>query len=294
MPIEFRDVTLPPLEDFRAQAPNGVIIGLIGLDGSGLTELLELASSAKKPLRGEVIADGVLAWDSGLAQQDPVSRARALLDLDRLRRSGATILLPSYDTSLLENVCDEVWWIDGGRLAAKGDPRETLSKYRKYVADQIRGLGEMIPARLAPSFRKGDGRAEVVSVETLGADGRATIHWKSGEIVSVRAMVRFHETVSDPVFGMMIRTQIGFEVYGTNTELEQVKTGVCSAGETRTIMFEFRCDLCPRAYTLTLASHDADGTAHDWLDDAVAVTVVDDRYTAGVANLRAKVSVTRG
>jgi hypothetical protein len=217
-----------------------------------------------------------------------------LLDLDRLRRSGATILLPSCDTSLLENVCDEVWWIDQGRLAAKGDPKETVSKYRKHVADRIRDLGEMIPARLAPSFRKGDGRAEVVSVETLGADGRPTMYWKSGEMVRVRAMVRFHESVSDPVFGMMIRTQIGFEVYGTNTELERVKTGDCSAGETRTITFEFRCDLCPRAYTLTLASHDADGTAHDWLDDAVAVTVVDDRYTAGVANLRAKVSVANG
>jgi hypothetical protein len=38
-----------------------------------------------------------------------------------------------------------------------------------------------------------------------------------------------------------------------------------------------------------MASHDPDGTAHDWLDDAVAVA--DNRYTAGVANLRAKIKV---
>jgi hypothetical protein len=42
---------------------------------------------------------------------------------------------------------------------------------------------------------------------------------------------------------------------------------------------------------LTVASHDPDGTSHDWLDDAVAVTVVDERHTAGVANLRAKVTL---
>jgi len=42
---------------------------------------------------------------------------------------------------------------------------------------------------------------------------------------------------------------------------------------------------------LTLASHDPDGSAHDWLDDAVAVTVTDERWTAGVANLRAKVTM---
>jgi hypothetical protein len=40
-----------------------------------------------------------------------------------------------------------------------------------------------------------------------------------------------------------------------------------------------------------MASHDPDGTAHDWLEDAVAVTVTDNRYTAGVANLRAKVKL---
>ena len=35
--------------------------------------------------------------------------------------------------------------------------------------------------------RRGDGRAEVISIETLGAGGKPTIVWKSGEMVSVRA-----------------------------------------------------------------------------------------------------------
>ena len=55
--------------------------------------------------------------------------------------------------------------------------------------------------------------------------------------------------------------------------------------------FKFKCDLCPGEYTLTVASHDPDGTWHDWLEDAVAFTVTDSRYTAGVANLRAQVKL---
>lgn len=54
--------------------------------------------------------------------------------------------------------------------------------------------------------------------------------------------------------------------------------------------FQFRCDLCPQEYTLTVASHDPDGVWHEWLEDAVAFLVTDSRYTAGVANLRAQVS----
>ena len=203
------------------------------------------------------------------------------------------MLLASHEEPLLESLCDEVWWLDAGRLASRGDPRETLDRYRRFVAGKVRSWGDTIPPRLAPSFRRGNGRAEVISLETLGANGEPTIVWKSGELVSVRAAVRFHEAVADPVVGMLIRTQIGFEVYGTNTGLERVKIGPCEAGDTVTVTFSFLCDLCPQAYTLTLASHDPDGAAHDWLDDAVAFTVTDERTTAGVANLRAKVTVEK-
>ena len=293
MPIEFRDVTLPPLEGLRVQAPAGVIIGIAGETGSGIEELLSLSSGTAQPVQGEVVAREVIVLDRAIVLQDAVAQAREFIRLDELRRSGSTILLPSNDDRLLEQLCDEVWWIDRGHLAAKGDPKETLAKYRKHVADRIRSWGGTMPARLAPSFRRGDGRAEVLSIDTVGADGKPTIVWKSGEEVSVRATIRFHEAVSDPVFGIMIRTQIGFEVYGTNTELERVKIGPCAGGDVRIVTFSFRCGLCPKAYTLTLASHDPDGTAHDWLEDAVAVTVTDERYTAGVANLRARVIVER-
>lgn len=308
MSIEFRNVTLGALKNLRAVAPSGVIIGVIGEKGSGVSELLKLAGGAAQPEQGAIAAGpqrrlvslgeplnlapgDVIVLDQALATQDAVVRARTLTGLDRLRRAGSTVFLGSNETGLLERLCDEIWWIDSGELAAKGDPKETLLKYGRHVAERIRAWGESIPPRLAPSFRRGNGRAEIISIETLGADSKPTIVWKSGEMVSVRAEVRFHELVENPVLGLMIRTQIGFEVYGTNSELERVKIGPRKAGETAVVTFSFLCDLCPHAYTLTLASHDPDGTAHDWLDDAIAVTVTDERYTAGVANLHAKVTV---
>jgi lipopolysaccharide transport system ATP-binding protein len=117
--------------------------------------------------------------------------------------------------------------------------------------------------------------------------------WRSGEEVGVRVTVRYRAAVLDPVVGIMIRTRIGFEVYGTNTEAEHVRIGPCAAGDTVAITFTFTGQLCPQEYTITAASHDADGTAHDWLDDAIAVTVTDSRYTAGVANLQARIAVER-
>lgn len=310
MPIEFRNVYSAPLAGFSAMAPAGAIVGVIGEKNSGVSELLKLAGGVTAPTQGEIAAPperrfvalgdtlnlapaAVIALDQALATQDALVRARTLTALDRLRRSGATVLLSSHEERLLEALCDEVWWLEAGQLAAKGDPKETLDKYRRFVAGRVRSWGETITPRLAPSYRRGDGRAEVISIETLGSNGQPTIVWKSGEMVSVCAAIRFHEAVENAVIGMLIRTQIGFEVYGTNTELERVEIGPCRPGETVTITFSFLCDLCPNAFTLTLASHDPDGTAHDWLDDAVAFTVVDERSTAGVANLRAKITIQK-
>jgi len=310
MAFEFRNVSLPPLQDFRAVAPSGAIIGIIGDKGSGASEILKLAGGVATPEKGEVVGDpqrryvgvgellnlapaAVLALDQALAVQDGVVRARTLTGLDRLRRNGATVFLASHELGLLELLSDEVWWIQDGQLAAKGDPKETLTKYRRNLADKIRGWGETIPPRLTPSYRRGNGHAEVISLETLGSDQHPTIVWRSGEMVTVRASIRFHEAVEEPVIGLLIRTQIGFEVYGTNTELEHVAISAATPGETLVVRFTFLCDLCPGAYTLTLASHEPDGTAHDWLDDAVAITITDDRYTAGVANLHAKVTAEK-
>jgi len=212
MSLEFRSAVLAPLGGISAVAPAGVIIGVIGEKGSGVSELLKLAGGALEPQSGEVMAGperryvalgeslnlapaAVIALDHALATQDAVVRARTLTGLDRLRRGGAIVLLASHETALLELLCDEVWWLDGGRIAAKGDPKETLSKYCRHVSERIQSWGETIPARLAPAFRHGDGRAELLSIETFGPDNKPTIVWKSGDMATVRATVRYNAAV---------------------------------------------------------------------------------------------------
>lgn len=306
MAIEFRDVTFPPLQEFSAAAPDGAIIGVIGEDGAGKSALLRLATGLERPASGAVQATGArrllgpsdalnlapvetLLLEHTLAQHDALVRAQAAVELECLRRAGATVLVVSHEEELLRSLCDEIWWLHDGRLAGKGDPLEILEKYRRHIAQRVRAWGESVSAPLAPTMRRGDGRARILSLETLGENGQPTMVWPSGEPASVRVTVRFEQPVADPVVGIMIRTRIGFEVYGTNTELEKLKLGPREAGETIRVTFSFRCDLCPQEYTLTAASHDPDGVWHDWLDDALAFSVTDSRYTAGVANLHARV-----
>ena len=299
MAIRFRNVTSGPLRGFDAAAPDGVVIGVVGENGSGKGRLLRVAAEMEPAAR--YIGPGdpldlspvpVLLIDHAFAQADAIVRGRAAAALHQLRRAGGTALIVSHEEDLLRRLADEIWWLREGLLAGRGDPEEMLACYRKHVAQRLRAWGEGAAQALAPAMRRGDGRAEVLGVETIGEDGCPTMVWRSGELAVVKVRVRFREPVADPVVGMMIRTRIGLNVYGTNTELERLKFGPCAAGETVEIAYAFRCELCPEEYTITVASHDPDGVWHDWLEDAVALTVVDNRYTAGVANLRAVASVT--
>jgi lipopolysaccharide transport system ATP-binding protein len=233
----------------------------------------------------------VLLIDQALARHDALVSARAVVQLGRIRRSGSTVLLVSHDEELLLAVSDEIWWLDNGRLAGRGDPSEILAAYRRHIASRLRAWEEGIDSTVTPRMRRGDGRARIVAIWTVGENGSRTAMWRSGELALVKVEVRFERDVADPVVGMMIRTRIGLNVYGTNTELEKLKLGPCFAGETLEIHFAFRCELCPGEYSLTVASHDPDGVWHDWMEDAVAFSVSDSRYTAGVANLRATASV---
>lgn len=308
MSISFREVWHAPLQDLTVSAPGGAIIGIIGEKGAGKAALLRLAAGLEKPERGAI--DGganrrlirlgeplnfspvdVLALDAPLACQDALVKARSCVALDRLRSAGTTILMASYDEPLLLAISDEIWWLNEGRLMSRGHPREVIDQHRRFMADKIAEWGTTLSPALDIGSRRGDGRAEIVSLETLNAEDHPTTVWRSGDPVAVRVAIRFNAAVESPVIGLMVRTRVGFEVYGTNTELEGLKLGPYAAGQAVTLTFRFACGLCPNFYTLTAASHDPDGAAHDWLDDAVAFTVTDSRSTAGVANLRARVEI---
>ena len=299
----------------------GIVVGITGPNRSGVSEFLSVAEGAALLEAGSVegFERCVLARES-FTSAEPAQIRRAidtaltsgadvigmgpsfsLTDLayqrtvlarvHELRRRGTIVVLASMDLDLLERHCDEVVIMRQGNVVERGDPREVIKNYRARVADELRNTSP--PVQSNPLARHGDGRALIREVQMLGADGQPTASLRSGESAAVRVVLAFREPVEDPVVGILIRSRIGINVYGTNTELEKVPMGPCSAGDQLEVRFAFDCNLCAEHYTLTVASHDPDGTAHEWLEEAIAFSVSDTRYTAGVANLKAAVSVKR-
>lgn len=258
-------------------APAGAVIGLIGQDPAELEPVLSAASEARQ-------------WVIRHAFLSPLARIRLVSAIELRRRSRETVWIASSDPELL-GVCDELWWIEEGRLRRKGHPSEIVPAWFHDGFDRFRA--QPAPGELPPLFRRGDGRARLVSVTPRDAAGQPSAAWQTGQPASISVRVLFEAAVEDPVVGTMIRTHLGMEVYGTNTQLEGVKLGPVKALDEFEIEFAFLCRLCPQMYVITAASHDPDGVWHDWIEDAVAVTVGAMRYTAGVVDLEARVAVSR-
>jgi lipopolysaccharide transport system ATP-binding protein len=226
-----------------------------------------------------------------LALTDLAFQQSVMSLLHECQGRGAVVLVASHDLALLERHCDEVVVIESGQVIERGDPGLVLRNYRQRVLRAACAASG--PVEMQPLSQHGDGRASIESVEILDGEGRSVSTVRSGQQTAVRLVVRYAVAVEEPVAGILIRSQVGVNVYGTNTELEGLSFGPVAAGARIELHYRFAAALCPGEYTLTVASHDPDGTAHEWLEDAIRFTVEDSRYTAGVANLKAQVEVKR-
>jgi lipopolysaccharide transport system ATP-binding protein len=124
----------------------------------------------------------------------------------------------------------------------------------------------------------------------LDEEGRSSLVFLGGQLINIRIRTRYHRRTVHPMVGVLIRTRIGIDVYGTNTRVEKFDTGTVEPGQDVEVNFQFKCNLTPQQYTLTVATQNPDGSSHDWLDDVPAFDVVSERQAAGLVDLHAKIA----
>ena len=230
----------------------------------------------------------ILIVDEALAVGDAIFANRCIRKFEELKEKGVTILFVSHDLGLVKQLSHRAVFLLNGRIEAIGAPKDVIDRYIGMVLERQKSDREKSPrsTALRSSFRHGDGSSEVLDVQLVDEEGRASLVFLSGQMMSIRIRTRYHRPTVQPMVGVLIRTRIGIDVYGTNTRVEKFDTGTVEPGEEIEINFKFRCDLTPQQYTLTVATQNPDGSSHDWLDDVLAFDVVSERQAAGLVDLR--------
>jgi hypothetical protein len=124
-------------------------------------------------------------------------------------------------------------------------------------------------------------------VDLLDASQQPASIVETGQLVHLRVQVVFNEDIVDPVYGFIIRNRHGIHLYGTNTLVQGIRSGLSKRGTRMETTFSFNCWVAPDLYSISIAVHSANAVSFDWLDGALFFRVISAIPIEGVANLNA-------
>ena len=234
----------------------------------------------------------ILIVDEALAVGDAMFANRCIKKLEELKARKVTILFVSHDLGIVKRLADRAALLVHGKVAAIGKASDVVNRYVGLVHElQLRE--DQGPEQIG-SYRHGDGASRIETVEVLNAAGEVRTSAMNGEAVRVRVCAKVQKDLEEPTLGVLIRNRLGIDVWGTNTKIEGIQLGNWKSGETIEIEFGFDCLLARGEYTLTVASQYCDGASQDWIDDAITLTVIDDKEVAGMIHWPARIDWRRG
>lgn len=249
----------------------------------------------------------LLLVDEALAVGDAIFQHRCMRRIREMQERGTTILFVSHDPAAIRHLCSRAILLNNGHLIADGKTVDVLNRYQRiimareenyesqysHVETPQQQQSQIETKPLQYSYRHGDGSARVLSVDLLDAAHRPIEVVDSGETLHLLSRVLFLRDVDTPVFGFMIRNRHGINVFGNNTEQQEMLFGRLRYGEVVEVKFSFNCWLVPEVYSITVAVHSIDGISYDWLDGALFFRVTSPIRMEGIANLNASIAVRK-
>lgn len=157
----------------------------------------------------------VLVVDEVIAVGDERFQRKCFDHLFEMRRKGATIVVVSHALSLMEDICDELVWLDGGRMKASGESRGVV---RQYLADINADEAAEDGRDFNDASRHGSGEIRVKDL-TWSANGgrfqRSPVI--SGDDVVFRIEYEAATDLENAVFGLGFVNESGVSVSGPNS-----------------------------------------------------------------------------
>ncbi len=222
----------------------------------------------------------ILIVDEALAVGDAYFQAKCMRKIREFRAAGKTLLFVSHDPGAVKSLCDRAYLLHKGKLIQGGKPAEVFNSYNSLIAMKEENpegteLGQAL--KEAIKSRSGNQKIQIVDVSMLNQDHRLTDIFTSGEQVQISITCTIHHDVENPTVGILIRDRLGNDIFGTNTHLLSIDTGLFKAGGKRTIAFMMPLNIGAHLYSLTVALHTDETHIHesfDWINDALIFRVI--------------------
>lgn len=268
----------------------------------------------------------ILLVDEVLTVGDQSFQAKCYDVIHNYMKLGKTIIIVSHDLETISDICNQVVFMENGKIHDMGKPLETISRYKEYVdelekkriVEQQRNDRKRIFKSVIEANRKiidgeeisrlsnlsidgqtinrfGSGDAKIENMRILDGEGKEIDYCKYGDNISIAYDVVFHKQVEGPIFGIRIVDHRGDIVYGTNTRLyKKVKVGNYAGGERITIAFSFMVTMMGGKFSMSPSvGYNDTKTYCDWVNDMLMLNVMHNRTAEGICDLNPRISIEK-
>lgn len=222
----------------------------------------------------------ILLLDEVFAVGDEAFQRKCFGRIFAFKEGGGTIVFVSHDAAAVERLCERSVLLEGGRVAFDGPTRETVTRYRRALAD------EASPAELSVGLREwGSGEVSISGAELVGSEGSGRLQFLSGEPFELRVTVAAHDGVPPPRLQLELRDDVGTLVAGSAVDLRSL--GWTSGRGERSVRFHAgELPLADGRFHLRLGLTDESGEhVYHWLEDALVFVVYPGGEERGVVRL---------
>jgi len=249
----------------------------------------------------------VLVVDEALAVGDVRFQRKCLLQIEKIRTSGAAILFVSHSLETITSICSRAIILEKGLLVADGDPKIIAEKYLGLLFSESgsESKSDIITPKATDragekqmqedqskrdhffaldsplqeetiSGRFGYNQHEVRTTNSYAriidylvyVDGQSDIvSVASGSAMMVLVKAYFSEGVSQPVIGLELKTDKGVTIAGSNTFLAKIPLKAAERGEIRIYQIEFNTPLNEGDYFIDLGIAKYDGSPGGYILD---------------------------
>lgn len=254
----------------------------------------------------------ILIVDEALAVGDAAFQAKCFRRFNDLRARGVTVLLVTHDIGAVVQLCDRAFVLHQGKMVASGSPKHMADEYRRRCAEadgagriQVLNVGgsagEKNESHVLQWMQKslgtqeyGDGYATIEEFALLDDQGNPAWKIMSGELVTLRTVIRFHHKCEAPIMAFGIRDLAGQELCGTNSWFEDCDIGSADVGRQVEMEFRFSLPLQAGGYNLSLACTELNETGltvHHRLYDVMTFEVVAARKFVGRFDVKPSITL---
>lgn len=246
----------------------------------------------------------ILLIDEILAVGDTNFQQKCFEKLRELKQKGITIVIVTHDTGTVEKFCSSAVWLEDGLIREEGKTQEVIDKYLKYMNikriesieianEKEKNSSEGIISEKENrktesndnidynSNRFGLKYIEITKALIRNSKGKETTVLRGGESADIEIYYKVNKPLEEYVFGMGFYTLEGLCLYGSNTQLDNIKVN----HTTNEGVVKYHIDSIPLLtgiYGLNVAVVDENGTPMDFIRNYFNFNVISDDRSAGM------------